>query len=60
VILLPVDTLFVAARAIQDFLADLRSGDRVQPRDDRSMSFAAFGRLIGIDAQMALGEKYTS
>jgi 2-methylisocitrate lyase-like PEP mutase family enzyme len=60
VILLPVDTLFVAARAIQDFLADLRSGDRVQPRDDRYMSFAAFGRLIGIDAQMALGEKYTS
>ena len=60
VILLPVDTLFVAARAIQDFLADLRSGDRVQPLDDRYMSFAAFGRLIGIDAEMALGEKYTS
>lgn len=60
VILLPVDTLFVAARAIQDYLADLRSSDRVQPQDDRYMSFAAFGRLIGIDAQMALGEKYTS
>jgi len=60
VILLPVDTLFVAARAIQDFLANLRSGDRVQPLDNRYMSFAAFGRLIGIDAQMALGEKYTS
>lgn len=60
VILLPVDTLFVAARAIQDYLADLRSSDRVQPLDDRYMSFAAFGRLIGIDAQMAFGEKYTS
>lgn len=60
VILLPVDTLFVAARAIQDFLADLRSSDSVQPLDDRYMSFAAFGQLIGIDTQMALGEKYTS
>lgn len=60
VILLPVDTLFVAARAIQDFLAGLRSSDSVQPLDDRYMSFAAFGRLIGIDTQMALGEKYTS
>jgi 2-methylisocitrate lyase-like PEP mutase family enzyme len=60
VILLPVDTLFVAARAIQEFLADLRLGDAVQPLAPRYMSFAAFGHLIGIDTQMALGEKYTS
>lgn len=60
VILLPVDTLFVAARAIQDFLVELRTGDAVQPLADRYTSFAAFGQLIGVDAQMALGEKYTS
>ncbi|HXH07262.1 MAG TPA: isocitrate lyase/PEP mutase family protein [Vicinamibacterales bacterium] len=58
IILLPVDTLFVAARAVQEFLRDLRTHDSVQPLADRYLSFAAFGELIGVNAQMALGEQY--
>jgi 2-methylisocitrate lyase-like PEP mutase family enzyme len=58
IILLPVDTLFVAARAMQQFLRDLRDGDSVQPLAGRYISFADFGQLIGVNAQMALGEHY--
>ena len=60
VILLPVDTLFVAARAIQAFLRDLRQGGEVLPLADRALPFAEFNELIGVAAQFALGERYGS
>jgi 2,3-dimethylmalate lyase len=59
-ILLPVDTLFVAARAIQRFLAELREGDAVHPLADRYLSFSEFNELIGVVEQFALGERYRS
>jgi 2,3-dimethylmalate lyase len=58
IILLPVDTLFVAARAMQEFLREVRAHDSTQLLADRYLSFAAFGELIGVNAQMALAEQY--
>jgi 2-methylisocitrate lyase-like PEP mutase family enzyme len=56
VILLPVDTLFVAVRAIETFLRDLRAGDAALP--DRYVPFQEFNELIGVAEQFALGERY--
>jgi 2-methylisocitrate lyase-like PEP mutase family enzyme len=58
IILLPVDTLFVAARAVQGFLAALHDKDDVLPLADRHMPFAEFNDLIGVGEQLALGERY--
>jgi len=60
IILLPVDTLFVAARAIQSFLDDLRAGGEVAPLAGRRMPFADFNELIGVADQLVLGERYSS
>jgi len=60
IILLPVDTLFVAARAIQAFLGDLRTGGEVAPLAGRRMPFADFNELIGVADQLALDERYSS
>ncbi len=60
IILLPVDTLLVAARAIESFLHDLRATDDVHPLGDRYMPFADFNELIGVGAQLRLGERYTT
>jgi 2-methylisocitrate lyase-like PEP mutase family enzyme len=60
VILLPVDTLFVAARAIQHFLRELSEGDAVLPLADRYMPFDEFNDLIGVTEQLGLGEKYSA
>jgi 2,3-dimethylmalate lyase len=58
VILLPVDTLFIAARAIQSFLRSLREGDAVSPLADRYIPFNEFNDLIGVAEQFALGRRY--
>jgi 2-methylisocitrate lyase-like PEP mutase family enzyme len=60
VILLPVDTLFVAARAIQTFLRDLRTGDAALPLADRYLPFGAFNDLIGVAEQVAIGQRYSA
>ncbi len=60
VILLPVDTLFVAVRAIQRFLADAGREDDVLAFADRYISFKEFNDLIGVTEQFTLGEKYSS
>jgi 2-methylisocitrate lyase-like PEP mutase family enzyme len=60
VILLPVDTLFVAVRAIQRFLADVGREDDVLAFADRYISFKEFNDLIGVTEQFTLGEKYSS
>jgi 2-methylisocitrate lyase-like PEP mutase family enzyme len=60
VILLPVDTLFVAVRAIQRFLADVGREDDVLAFADRYIPFREFNDLIGVTEQVTLGEKYSS
>ena len=59
-ILLPVDTLFVAVRAMQGFLRDLREGGEVLPLADRYVPFREFNELIGVVEQFALGERYSA
>jgi 2-methylisocitrate lyase-like PEP mutase family enzyme len=59
IILLPVDTLFVAAKAVADFLRDLKAGDDVLRLADRYLSFREFNDLIGVTAQMALADRYS-
>ncbi len=59
VILLPVDTLFVAARAIQAFLREVREGDAALPLGDRYFPFKEFNDLIGVGEQLALGQRYS-
>lgn len=60
VILLPVDTLFVAVRAIQAFLREMRERDAVSPFADRYIPFTEFNELIGVTEQFTLGERYSS
>ena len=57
-ILLPIDTLLVAAKAMTAFLAALRTGDDVLSLGDHSMRFAEFNALIGATEQMALADRY--
>jgi 2-methylisocitrate lyase-like PEP mutase family enzyme len=58
VILLPVDTLLVAAKAIADFLHELKRRDDVGALVDRYLPFREFNDLIGVTAQLALAERY--
>ena len=58
IILLPVDTLLVAARAMRDLLAEVRKRDDVLSLADRALPFADFNELIGVTAQLALAERY--
>jgi 2-methylisocitrate lyase-like PEP mutase family enzyme len=58
IILLPVDTLFVAARAVADFLRELKEGDAVAPLGDRYFPFGEFNELIGVTAHLELAERY--
>ncbi len=60
VILLPVDTLFVATRAIQAFLGELKERDAVLPLGDRYTPFKEFNHLLGLGEQLALGERYSA
>ncbi len=58
IILLPVDTLLVAAQAIRAFLAETKARDDVRALADRYMPFGDFNELIGVTAQLALAERY--
>ena len=58
IILLPVDTLFVAARAVADFLGEVRARDDVRALADRYFPFREFNALMGVDAALALAERY--
>ena len=58
-ILLPVDTLFVAVRAIESFLAALKDGGEALPLAERYVPFREFNELIGVSEQLALGERYS-
>jgi len=58
IVILPVDTLMVATKAMADFLAEVRRRDDVLSLADRYFSFAEFNTLIGVTDQMALAERY--
>ena len=58
IILLPVDTLLVATKAIAAFLGELRARDEVTSLADRYMPFGEFNELIGVTAQLGLAERY--
>jgi 2-methylisocitrate lyase-like PEP mutase family enzyme len=60
IILLPVDALLAAARAMQAFLQDLRAAGEVTPLLDREMAFAEFNELIGVGEQLRLAERYAA
>src|SRR5213593_3721171 len=58
IVLLPVDTLLVAVQAMRDFLTAAKARDDVQALKDRYMPFRDFNELIGVNAQLALAERY--
>jgi 2-methylisocitrate lyase-like PEP mutase family enzyme len=58
IIILPVDTLLVAAKAMAGFLAELRARDDARSLGEQAMSFAEFNALIGATDQMALADRY--
>jgi len=58
IILLPVDTLLVAARAVAEFLRDVRAADDVVRFRERYIGFGEFNDLIGVTAQLALARRY--
>ncbi len=58
IILLPVDTLLVAARAVAEFLRDLKAGTDPRELATRYLPFPEFNELIGVTAQLALAERY--
>jgi 2-methylisocitrate lyase-like PEP mutase family enzyme len=60
IILLPIDTLLVAARAVEAFLRDLRRADDVRPLAERQMAFGDFNALIGVDQQLELAARYAA
>jgi 2-methylisocitrate lyase-like PEP mutase family enzyme len=60
VILLPVDTLLVAAKAIADFLSEVKASDDVGALATRYLPFREFNELIGVGAHLALAERYQS
>jgi 2-methylisocitrate lyase-like PEP mutase family enzyme len=59
IILLPVDTLLVAARAVAAFLADVRRTDDVRAHAAAYMPFQEFNDLIGVKAHMTLAARYS-
>ncbi len=59
IILLPIDTLLVAAKAMQGFLRELGAGKDVASLADRYLAFADLNELLGVPAQLALAETYT-
>ena len=66
-VLLPIDTLLVATKAMAEFLGELRRGDDLRALADRYFTFAdrltirkaEFNALIGATEQIALAERYT-
>jgi 2-methylisocitrate lyase-like PEP mutase family enzyme len=58
IVILPIDTLLVAVRAIADFLTEVKQRDDVRSLTDRYMPFGDFNQLIGAVEQMALADRY--
>jgi 2-methylisocitrate lyase-like PEP mutase family enzyme len=58
IIILPIDTLLVATKAMTGFLAALRERDDVLSLGEQALPFAEFNALIGATEQMALADRY--
>jgi len=58
IVLLPIDTLLVAAKAVAEFLAAVRRQEDVLSLSDRYLSFAYFNVLTGATEQVALADRY--
>src|SRR4030095_1293368 len=58
IIILPIDTLLVATRAMASFLTELRARDDALALASRLLPFADFNALIGATDQMALADRY--
>jgi 2-methylisocitrate lyase-like PEP mutase family enzyme len=58
VVIVPVDLLFTATRAMQRALAELRERDATSRDRERLVSFQEFCDLIGLPEQLTLGERY--
>jgi 2-methylisocitrate lyase-like PEP mutase family enzyme len=58
VILLPVQTLFAAARAIAEYLEQLRRTGEPGGLDERLMAFADFNALVGVPEMLARDARY--
>jgi 2,3-dimethylmalate lyase len=59
IVILPVDTLFVAVKAMADFLREVRTADDLSRLADRYVSFRDFNELIGVTEQLRLADRYT-
>ena len=57
-VILPVDTLLVATKAMAELLAELRRREDVVSLADRYFPFSEFNALIGAIDQMALADRY--
>jgi len=58
VIILPVQTLFAATRAMAHYLHALTTTDDPATLDDQLMLFAKFNELIGVTELLALADRY--
>jgi 2,3-dimethylmalate lyase len=58
IVIVPVDLLFAATRAMQRTLADLRDRDAAPHDPERLVSFQEFCDLIGLPEQLELGRRY--
>jgi 2-methylisocitrate lyase-like PEP mutase family enzyme len=58
IIILPIDTLLVATKAMSGFLAALRAGDDVRSLAAQGVPFDEFNALIGATDQMTLADRY--
>ena len=58
IVIVPVDLLFVATRAMQRALAELRDRDATLRDPERLVSFQEFCDLIGLPEQLGLGQRY--
>lgn len=55
-VVFPISTLFVAAKAVYDMLADLRANGTTKNYMDRMMSFSQFNDFIGLSLVRELEE----
>jgi 2,3-dimethylmalate lyase len=58
IIILPVDTLLVATKAMAAYLAALRTRDDARALGEQAMSFTEFNTLIGVADHLDLAERY--
>jgi 2-methylisocitrate lyase-like PEP mutase family enzyme len=58
IIILPVDTLLVATKAMASYLAQVRARDDVAALGEAGMPFMEFNALIGAGEQMTLADRY--